>query len=430
MRLPAAVKAYVLAVAVASSAFLFAWIAAWPLQEPRTWFLPITLAVFSVLARLLPIRLSRSRKVTLHDAVSFALLLIYGPPAAMIVAGGGALVANFIHLQRGRRDAWNLIFNASLAMLEVALAGAVLMLAGHARGAARFDSPGALIAVPLAAATAYATNSLGVSLAIGLQHGRNPLDVWRIRWQLSVLQSCALYLVGVVAALLAGSYPWAVIIMAVPTALIYLGLKRSVQLLEQTVAAVEAMADVVDQRDHYTWGHCRRTADYAVLLARRLGLPAEEVERIRLAARVHDLGKVGIPDAVLLKEGPLTESERAVMEQHTRIGYEILARFPEYARGRDLVYSHHERYDGNGYPRALEGRSVALSAQVIPVADALDAMTTDRPYRRALSLDQALAEFRRYKGIQWHPDVVQALEDIVATEGAQVLISSTEAAPA
>jgi len=132
------------------------------------------------------------------------------------------------------------------------------------------------------------------------------------------------------------------------------------------------------------------------------------VEMIRLAARVHDLGKIAVPDAVLHKEGRLTDQEFELMKKHPQDGADILAKFPEYRRGRELVLAHHERIDGRGYPRGLAGAAIPLGARIIAVADAWDAMTSNRPYRTALDQDVALAELMRGRGRQWDAKVVDA----------------------
>src|SRR5205814_1252319 len=158
-----------------------------------------------------------------------------------------------------------------------------------------------------------------------------------------------------------------------------------------TLDAVEALADVVDLRDPYTHAHSQRVAGYAAEIARRMQLPAEEVENIRLAARVHDLGKIGVPDHILRKPGPLSDEEWLEMRKHTEVGAELVSKFPEYRRGRELIWCHHERVDGQGYPRALAGMQVPIGARIIAVADAWDAMTSDRPYRQAMPRERALA---------------------------------------
>jgi len=141
----------------------------------------------------------------------------------------------------------------------------------------------------------------------------------------------------VIAAAGTATYPWVPLVMVLPAAIIYISLKRSLQLAEQTIHAVERMADVVDRRDPYTYQHSIRVAQYSVQIGRRLGLNPDQVRVLGLAARVHDLGKVGVPDAVLLKPGQLTPEEWAEMERHPQIGCEILTEFAEYGwpKGRN-----------------------------------------------------------------------------------------------
>lgn len=171
---------------------------------------------------------------------------------------------------------------------------------------------------------------------------------------------------------------------------------------------MERMADEVDRRDPYTYQHSQRVARYSRAIATKMRLSLAEIELIELAAKVHDIGKIRIPDSILLKAGKLTEEECRVMETHPRLGFQILRPFSEYAKVLDLVLTHHERYDGLGYPNGTVGRRQLLIAQVIPVADSFDAMTSNRAYRPARSWDGAMDELRRGAGSQWNPKVVEA----------------------
>jgi putative nucleotidyltransferase with HDIG domain len=183
---------------------------------------------------------------------------------------------------------------------------------------------------------------------------------------------------------------------------------HKVELRRETVCAVERMAHEVDNRDPYTFQHSQRVAIYSHAIARSLRFGATEIELVELAAKVHDIGKIRIPDAILLKAGPLTPDERRVMETHPRVGFEILSQLSLYAKVPELVLAHHERYDGGGYPTGAVARRLGLINQVIAVADALDAMTTARAYRGAKTWDAAISELRRGAGSQWNPHVVAA----------------------
>jgi putative nucleotidyltransferase with HDIG domain len=180
--------------------------------------------------------------------------------------------------------------------------------------------------------------------------------------------------------------------------------------------AMERMADEVDRRDPYTFNHSQRVSIYVHAIGRRLGFGSADVALLELAAKVHDIGKIRVPDSILLKPDKLTPSERRVMETHPRLGFDILKPFSEYAKVLELVLTHHERYDGKGYPNSTVGASLPLIAQVIPVADSLDAMTSARAYRAARGWDAAFEELRRGSGSQWNPKVVEAALAVLAQQ--------------
>jgi diguanylate cyclase (GGDEF)-like protein/putative nucleotidyltransferase with HDIG domain len=173
--------------------------------------------------------------------------------------------------------------------------------------------------------------------------------------------------------------------------------------------AAASLAKAVDARDTYTGSHSERVAGLAARLAARLGLDAEQVELTRLAGSLHDLGKLAIPEEILRKRGPLTDSERLVLERHPQIGHRMLDSLGVDPVA-DIVLHHHERWDGAGYPGGLRGDASPLGARIIFVVDAYDAMTSDRVYRTRLSHEEALAELRRCSGTQFDPLIVDAFE--------------------
>jgi diguanylate cyclase (GGDEF)-like protein len=176
--------------------------------------------------------------------------------------------------------------------------------------------------------------------------------------------------------------------------------------------AAAALARAADARDA-TSSHSQRVADLAVRIARRMGIDADELELTRLAARLHDVGKLAIPEEILRKSGPLTEPERLALERHPQIGYRMLENLG-IAVVAESVLRHHERWDGGGYPSGLPGAEIPLSARIIFVADAYDVMTSERVYRRRLTPEEALAELERCSGSQFDPEVVSSLADELA----------------
>jgi putative nucleotidyltransferase with HDIG domain len=179
--------------------------------------------------------------------------------------------------------------------------------------------------------------------------------------------------------------------------------------------AAASLAKAVDLRDTYTGSHSSRVADLAARLAERLGLDEEQVELTRLAGSLHDLGKLAIPEEILRKPGPLTDPERLVLERHPQIGFRMLE-----SLGVDpvaeWVLHHHERWDGSGYPDGLPGEQIPLGARIIFVADAYDAMTSERVYRRRVASEQAVAELKRCAGSQFDPGIVDAFAAELADE--------------
>jgi putative two-component system response regulator len=165
--------------------------------------------------------------------------------------------------------------------------------------------------------------------------------------------------------------------------------KHLVDALDSAEAAFMALALTIEARDPTTKGHCERLATRAVLLGRSLGLPPEDLDALHRGGYLHDLGKVGIPDSVLLKAGRLTDAEFALMKRHTEIGDSLCAPLQSLRHVRPIIRSHHERLDGSGYPSGLRGDEIPLLAQIVGIIDVYDALTSHRPYRRALDPDAA-----------------------------------------
>ena len=196
---------------------------------------------------------------------------------------------------------------------------------------------------------------------------------------------------------------------------------RSASLYEQLERAylgtAEALVAALEAKDAYTAEHARSIAEQAEAVGRRLGMADAELRDLRFAAVFHDIGKIAIPEAILTKPGPLTPEERTIMERHTVIGEQILAPVEFLAEVRRLVRHEHERWDGAGYPDGLAGDVIPLGSRIILACDALHAMTSDRPYRKALPFEVAIEELRANAGTQFDPQVVQVLLDVVAPPG-------------
>lgn len=172
---------------------------------------------------------------------------------------------------------------------------------------------------------------------------------------------------------------------------------------------VEAISDILEVREQKTGEHSRRVASISAVLAREMGCSPEDIQTIETGALLHDIGKIGIPDAILLKPGPLTEVEREIMKKHPHVGYNLIKAGPGLEEASKTVLEHQERYDGSGYPGKLRGENICLGARIFAVADTYDAIRTDRPYSKGRSADAALDEIRRHKGTLFDPSAVEAL---------------------
>jgi response regulator RpfG family c-di-GMP phosphodiesterase len=170
---------------------------------------------------------------------------------------------------------------------------------------------------------------------------------------------------------------------------------------------LEALGAALDLRDNETAGHSQRVSRYCLEMAKKMECPGDQLKHIERGSYLHDIGKIGIPDAILLKPGKLTPEEKQIMEAHARIGYDLVSRIAFLAPAAEIVLTHQERYDGTGYPQGLVGEEIPLGARVFAVADTLDAMTSDRPYRRALPHAAARAEIERESGRQFDPQAVR-----------------------
>lgn len=171
---------------------------------------------------------------------------------------------------------------------------------------------------------------------------------------------------------------------------------------------LQALGAAIDLRDDETGGHSKRVCRYSLEIARAMGWSEKQLESLARGAYLHDIGKLGIPDGILLKPGPLTEEERKLMQRHVQIGFDVIKDIPFLADVAEIILMHHEQYGGGGYPRGLKGEEILPAARIFAVADALDAITSDRPYRRASSFESAREMIRRLSGIQFDPQVVDA----------------------
>lgn len=190
-------------------------------------------------------------------------------------------------------------------------------------------------------------------------------------------------------------------------------LRAALRQIEQSYEdTLRSLGAAIDLRDNETAGHSQRVCRYSLEIAHAMGWEDKELGSLARGAYLHDIGKLGVPDGILLKPGPLTAEERRLMQQHSQIGYDLVKDIPFLADAAEIVLMHHERFDGSGYPRGLKGEEILLSARIFAIADTLDAITSDRPYRRASSFESARDTIRHLSGIHFDPRVASMFLDI------------------
>lgn len=382
-------------------------------------FDPRSLALFALgtaaipLAGYCPICIGRNVAVNMAGAVMFAMMLLLPPLYATAGAALGMVILSLVL----RWPAIDVLFNAAQTALTVGGASAVLLFSN---GELSSGIEPMQVAVILAAVAAFfVINSVIVSQWAALLHRSGFATQWRDTFGRSMVSYVSTLLLGVVVAVTYIHAPLVTPFLVLPIVAVYRSLQNASIIRRQTKQTIELLADTVDRRDAYTFAHSQRVAALARRIAERLGLPTDEQHVIAETARVHDLGKVGISDGLLLKPDRLSPAELESVRKHTVIGAEIIGKLTEYQRGKEFVLFHHERYDGTGIFR-LYGQHIPLGARIITAADAYDAMTSDRPYRKAMAVDEALAEIDRQKGRQFDPVVAEALIDIIRQEADHV----------
>ncbi len=190
-------------------------------------------------------------------------------------------------------------------------------------------------------------------------------------------------------------------------------LQAALQQIEQSYEdTLQALGAAIDLRDNETGGHSQRVCRYSLEIARAMGWQEKRLGTLARGAYLHDIGKLGVPDGILLKPGPLTPEERKLMQRHSQIGYDLVKDIPFLADATDVVLMHHERFDGTGYPQALKGEQIPMSARIFAIADTLDAITSERPYQRASSFESAREVISRLSGTAFDPQVVNVFLSI------------------
>lgn len=379
--------------------------------ELEIWYLYLVWVLLFTFIEMQPISLNIKGKYSLSFPISLAVLLIYGTWFCIVVSGIGIILADVI----GKRGWQKVLFNGSQFSISIFAAGTVYSYLNPPTSGS-FAINEHIVPFVAAAITDIVVNFLLVEIIIALSN-RIPLSsVIKIDWEMVALFLFSLAPMGLLMVILYTSEPWSTVLILPLLLLAHTGFENYLRLRKQARTTIELLADVVDKRDPYTASHSSRVADYAEKIANEMGLPYEQVENLVMASRVHDLGKIAVTDNILQKPGRLSDEEIIHMKTHPETGYEILNPLDIYKDLLSYVLYHHERMDGSGYPRGLNGKQIPLGARILAVADSYDAMTSDRPYRKAMSREEAIQELVSNSGKQFDPEVVNSFLKVLDNE--------------
>ena len=409
--MPLKLKIYI-GVITASAITLFIYlIPSLPLLS-NIWLVLIFFLAISVFAEFVPVDLPIAGSITIGFPIDFVIILVYGPVLAMLITAISAIISEALE----KKTSWyKIIFNASQYALSVGVAGLTYQYVGGVVGFQNFFK----FALPAAlCALSYCViNSFLVTVVIALSQETRITTVWRVNIKEMIPSYLAEAPMGFIMAIV---YVEVGIIGILLFFLPLLLARRSFELYTKMrkvyLDTIRALAAAIDAKDPYTKGHSERVAEMSLTLAQELNLSGREIENIEYTALLHDIGKIGIADVILGKSSSLTNKEFDKIKEHTVMGAKIIEPVDFLKNSYKAIYHHHEKYNGKGYPDGLKTEDIPLSARIIAVADAYDAMGSDRPYRKKFNKDKILKELKDQSGKQFDPEVVKVLFSVLDRE--------------
>ena len=372
--------------------------------------------VITFVLAMLPVRLPGG--VVAHTTTAPLIACAFDPGLANPFAICWIALLGTIELRDVRREIplWATLYNRFDYLLS-AFAG--YLAVDLTRAAVRSDDPLGLVAQIGLAGLAFSVVNLILGISAASLRSQMPLS--RV-WSLSVSNILTGLFALVPLGWLMGEISikvglWAAAMFMVPLYLARFAFSKYAETRELFFGTVQALSQAIDAKDGFTRGHADRVSRIAGAIAREFGLAERLIEQIELAGLLHDIGKIGVEDRILMKPQRLDQDEQELMRRHPIYGASILAPSAALRPLVPIVLHHHENFDGSGYPEGLKGEEIPLGSRIIIVADAYEAMTSDRIYRKAIGHDRAMEQLNKYKGVQFDPKVVRALEQVVQKKG-------------
>lgn len=373
------------------------------------WLAILFFLTISIFAEFIPVDLPVGGVISIGFPIDFVLILVYGPALAMLITALGALIGEIIE----KKVSWyKILFNTAQYALTAGIAGIAYQQAGGVVGAQnifQFILPAAICAL-----TYCIVNITLFIMVVSFSQNVRIKTIWRTSIKEMIPSYIAEAPMGFLMAIV---YVEVGIIGILLFFLPLLLARRSFELYTKMrkvyLDTIRALAAAIDAKDPYTKGHSERVAEMSLALAQELNLSDKDIENIEYTALLHDIGKIGIADNILGKNSSLTNKEFDKIKEHTVMGAKIIEPVDFLKSSYEAIYHHHERYNGDGYPDGIKEKKIPLSARIIAVADAYDAMGSDRPYRKKLSHNKILKELKEQSGQQFDPEVVKAFISVL-----------------
>ena len=345
-------------------------------------------------------------------AITLASILLFGTFKAMLIVSIGVALrfikydGKYIHIFN--TPIYKTLFNISNLAISIFVSSSIANLIVHNGDIIIINNIKILYFLVLVVVF-FIVNTLIISLLIKFLSNQNFIYVFLNNMKFGILNIFAMAPFGFLLAYLYRAYNiFGIVILLVPIMLSRYTFMLYIESKSKYIETVEALMHAIEARDKYTEGHSRRVADISIMIARELKYSEHKIEKLKIASLLHDVGKIGIDDSILNKPGKLSIEEFNLIKQHPVIGYEILKNIKDFEDINLIVKHHHERYDGKGYPSGKSADELGLDIFIVQLADSIDAMETDRPYRKALSREKVINEVKKNSGTQFHPVVVNA----------------------
>jgi len=375
-------------------------------QAQSQWFPTLVFLAIIILADSFPVTLPRGGNVTVSFAAIAASILIFQPFIVITVA-----IARDLLLLLKRENAIKHTFNIAQFAISTGLAALIYRLYTPVGTDFTYVHVTAFIASMI---VLFILNHTFVTLILAFTQDEKPYAIWLTNIKWCTLQFLSMAPLGALIAVIYINIGfWGLVLFLLPLIIARHSFQSYIDMRQTFLDTIKSLSLAIDAKDPYTKGHSSRVADYATLLAKELQWPEDKVEFLSYVALIHDVGKVAVPENILKKDSLLTNEEFDIMKKHSEAGAEVIKDVKFFAAGSNIIKHHHERWDGNGYPDQLKGEDIPEGARILAVADSYDAITTDRPYRKALAPLEAIKEIQNCSGTQFDPKGVKAFTRII-----------------